>query len=172
MDMGAFKSGFAIILASATLAACASAPEKPSEEEVRQQILAQEKAWNDAFSKRDGEALAGFFDDEAAVASPGQQLVRGKESIREEMTQFASDENLKVTFKANKVGVADSRDFAYSRGQFLMTATNPETKQPQSSQGYYLTVWKRQQDGSWKAIEDFVTPGPSLPVAERATMIQ
>lgn len=170
--MGAFRTGFAIALASAVLAGCASAPEKPSEEEVRQQILAQEQAWQDAFAKRDGEALAGFFDDEAAIASPGQQLVRGKDSIREEMTRMAADENLQVTFKANKVGVAESRDLAYSRGQFLLTATDPGTKQPQSSQGYYLTVWKRQPDGAWKAIEDFITPGPSLPVAERAAMVQ
>lgn len=170
--MGTFRTGFAIALASAALAGCAAAPEKPSEEEVRQQILAQEQAWQDAFAKRDGEALAGFFAEDAAVASPGQQLVRGKDSIREEMTKMAADENLKITFKANKVGVADSRDLAYSRGQFLMTATNPDTNQPQSSQGYYLTVWELQQDGSWKAVEDFVTPGPSLPVSERATMIQ
>lgn len=170
--MGFARTGIAIALASAALASCAAAPERPSEEEAKQQILAQEQAWSEAIANRDGEAIASFFADDAALASPGQQLVRGKDSIREEAKSMASDENLRLTFKANKVEVAESRDLGYSRGQYLMTVTNPETNQPQSSQGYYLTVWKLQQDGSWKAIEDFVTPGPSLPVSERATMIQ
>jgi hypothetical protein len=33
-------------------------------------------------------------------------------------------------------------------------------------------VWEKQEDGTWKAAEDFVTPGRPLPTAERATMIE
>ena len=41
----------------------------------------------------------------------------------------------------------------------LFDADRPKTKQPKTDTGSYLTVWKKQADGSWKAVEDFVMPG-------------
>lgn len=159
-------------VAAALLGGCDSAPQKADTAAIEQQILAQEEAWNRAYEKRDPEALAGFFADDAAMASPGEQLVRGKDSIRKVTEEFAKDPNLNVSFRANRVQVAEAGDLAYTRGQYMLTSTDPATNQPESSRGYYLTVWKKQADGSWKAVEDFITPGPALPVAERATMIQ
>lgn len=159
-------------LAAALLAGCDTAPEKADTAAIEQQILAKEEEWNRAFANRDPEALASFFADDAAMAQPGEQLVRGKESIRKATEAFVQDPNLTVTFRANRVEVARSGDLAYTRGQYMLTSTDPSTNQPESSRGYYLTVWKKQPDDSWKAVEDFITPGPGLPVAERATMIQ
>lgn len=161
-----------LVLAAMLATGGCDSREKPDPAAVEQQILAQEEQWNRAYAQRDAEALAGFFADDAAMASPGEQLVRGKESIRQAVQAFAEDPNLNVTFRANRVQVAQSGDLAYSRGQYMLTSTNPDTNSPESSRGYYLTVWKKQGDGSWKAVEDFITPGPPLPVAERATMIE
>ena len=158
-------------LAAALLAGC-DRSEKPNTAQIEQQILAQEEQWNQAYARRDGEAIASFFADDAAMATPGEQLVRGKESIREATQAFAQDPNLNVTFRANNVQVAESGDLAYTRGQYMMTSTEASTDQPQSTRGHYLTVWQKQPDGAWKAVEDFITPGPPLPVAERAAMAQ
>jgi uncharacterized protein (TIGR02246 family) len=156
------------LCAAALLAGCDSGPERADTKAIEQQILAQEDKWNQAYAERDAEALAGFYADDAALASPDQQLVRGKEAIRQGAAEMAQDPNLQLSFRANRVQVADSGDLAYTRGQYTMTSTNPGTNQPQSTRGYYLTVWQKQEDGSWKAVEDFITPGPPLPVAERA----
>lgn len=166
------RSIVSMSLAAVLLAGCESEPRKADSAVIEQQILAQEEAWNRAYARRDAEALAGFFADDGAMASPGEQLVRGKESIRKASEEFAKDPNLNVSFRSNRVQVAQSGDLAYSRGQYLFTSTDPSTNQPESSRGYYLTVWKKQADGSWKAVEDFITPGPALPVTERATMIE
>ncbi|MGI8705628.1 MAG: YybH family protein [Sphingomicrobium sp.] len=166
------RSILAMGLAAALLAGCDSAPEPADPAALEQQILAKEEEWNRAFERRDADALAGFFADDAAMAQPGEQLVRGKESIRKATEVFAEDPNLNVTFRANRVQVAGSGDLAYTRGQYMLTSTNPSTDQPQSTRGYYLTVWQKQPDDSWKVVEDFITPGPPLPVAERATMIE
>jgi ketosteroid isomerase-like protein len=56
--------------------------------------------------------------------------------------------------------VAASGDLAYMRGHCTMTMTYPATRKPATRSGSYLTVWKKQADGGWKALEDFVTPGP------------
>ncbi len=38
-----------------------------------------------------------------------------------------------------------------------MTMTNPKTKKPVEDKGSYVTVYKKQADGNWKAIEDINT---------------
>lgn len=166
------KRMIGLAIAAALLAGCDSGAPKESAAAAEQVILAKEEAWNAAYAKRDAEALAGFFAEDGAMASPGSPLVRGKDSVRQATAAMAQDPNLKVSFRANRVQVAQSGDIAYSRGQYMLTMSNPETKQPESSRGYYLTVWQKQADGDWKAVEDFITPGPPLPVTERATMVQ
>ena len=46
--------------------------------------------------------------------------------------------------------------------------TDPTTKQPKTENGSYLTVYRKAADGSWKAAEDFTTPGPAAAPAPAA----
>jgi ketosteroid isomerase-like protein len=80
--------------------------------------------------------------------------------IRAETATFAADPVLKVEFASDRIQVAASGDLAYTRGHYTMTMTDPATRKPAAGSGSYLTVWKKQPDGGWKAVEDFVTPGP------------
>jgi len=41
------------------------------------------------------------------------------------------------------------------------------TSKPVDSTGSYLTVYKKESDGSWKAVEDFITPGPAAAPAAK-----
>ena len=61
-----------------------------------------------------------------------------------------------------------SGDLASSRGHFSLTMTDKATNKPVTTTGSYLTVFKRQDDGSWKAVEDFITPGPAAAPAAPA----
>ena len=45
--------------------------------------------------------------------------------------------------------------------------TDPATKQAKTENGTYVTVYRKQDDGSWKAVEDAVIPG--APAAAPAT---
>ena len=41
---------------------------------------------------------------------------------------------------------------------------NPASKKPQSDKGSYVTVYKKQADGSWKAASDIATnETPAIP---------
>jgi ketosteroid isomerase-like protein len=45
-----------------------------------------------------------------------------------------------------------------------MTSTNPKTKKPATDKGKYVTVFKKQADGSWKVVADiFNSDGPAAP---------
>ena len=158
------------LAAVAALAGC-DTNEKPDTKAIERQLQTNEAKWNRAYAERDAKALAGMYADDAALASPGENLVRGKAAIEKATAAYAADPNLKVAFEANRIQVARSADLAYTRGRYTLTMTDPGTNKPQTSTGHYLTVWQKQADGSWKAVEDFITPGAPLPVSQGAAPI-
>jgi ketosteroid isomerase-like protein len=134
---------------------------------VEKMLRDNETRWNALYKARDAAGLAAIYANDAALANPGVALVEGAPAIGTAVTQFVSDPNLDVQFGADRVQVAQSGDLAYTRGHFTMRSTDPATRQPRTDTGNYLTVWKKQPDGSWKAVEDFVVPGaPASAAAE------
>jgi ketosteroid isomerase-like protein len=44
-----------------------------------------------------------------------------------------------------------------------MTTTDPKTKKPVTDKGKYAEVYKKQADGSWKAVADMDSSDTPLP---------
>jgi ketosteroid isomerase-like protein len=130
---------------------------------IEKTLRDNETRWNGLYKARDAAGLASIYAADAALANPGVALVEGGPAISSAVGQFVSDPNLDVQFGADRVQVARSGDLAYTRGHFTMRSTDPATKQPRTDTGNYLTVWQKQADGSWKAVEDFVVPGAPAP---------
>ena len=154
------------------IAGCDQAPQKAPATDVaavEKELRGIETQWNADYNSRNVDAILGHYAEDAALANPGAPLVAASESRRAAITQFVSDPNLKISFASDRVQVAKSGDLAYTRGHFTLQGTDPATKQPRTDAGNYLTVWKKQSDGSWKAVEDFITPGaPAAAAAEPA----
>lgn len=144
-----------------SVTACQQAPAKVDTAAIVKQLKDGETRWNQAYAQRDAAALAGAYADDAALANPGAALVTGKDAIRKETAAYAADPNLRVQFASDRIQVAASGDLAYTRGHYTLTMTDLATRGAATSTGSYLTVWKKQQDGAWKAVEDFITPGPA-----------
>ena len=162
--MLAGRSGL-IALVFLASAGCNQQPPKVDTVAIEKQLRDNEAKWNRAYAEDDAKTLAAAYADDAALANPSAALVTGKEAITKETAAFAADPNLKVAFAADRIQVARSGDIAYTRGHYTLTMTDPATAKPQESTGSYLTVWQRQSDDSWKAVEDFITPGPAPAVA-------
>jgi ketosteroid isomerase-like protein len=89
-----------------------------------------------------------------------------------------NDPAFNIRFAADKVEVAQAGDMATSQGRFEETYTDPDSKGPVKVSGSFLTVYKKQADGSWKAVQDWAVadPGKPTPVepgkpATRAKMV-
>ena len=134
---------------------------------VKNAIKADEKKWNDEFKSKDTESLVGHYAENAYFVAPGVKPADGSTAIRKAYADASSDANFNVTFASDKIDVASSGDMAYARGHFSEKYTDPKTGQATTDSGSYLTVYKKQQDGSWKAVEDFAAadPGSQKPVA-------
>jgi uncharacterized protein (TIGR02246 family) len=122
-----------------------------------------------AWKAKDSAKVAGFYADDAVVAVPGAPAQRGAAAIRAATDGDLKDPAFAIDFTNEKTGVAADGDMAYTRGSFRVAFTDPKTKQVRSESGSYLTVFRKQDDGSWKAIEDYATPGaaeasPTLPL--------
>jgi ketosteroid isomerase-like protein len=51
-----------------------------------------------------------------------------------------------------------SGDLAFARGHYADRYTDPKANQVRSEAGTFLMIYKKQDDGSWKIIEDFSAP--------------
>ena len=121
-------------------------------------IKADEKAWNEQFKSRDTEGLIGHYADDAFLVAPGMKPASGSTAIRKVFADISSDQNFHLQFASDKM--LSSGDLAYSRGHFTEKYTDPKTGKVMTDSGSYLTVYKKQEDGSWKAVEDFVVADP------------
>ena len=123
-------------------------------------IRADEKKWNDDFHSKSVDALMSHYTSDVVAVFPGGPSITGA-SVRKGLEDAAKDPAFDVNFSSDKVEVSDSGDLAYSRGHFTEKHTDPKTRQVASNSGSYITVYKKQDDGSWKVVEDFTAVEPA-----------
>jgi len=154
---------------AASLAGCSQQAAKadPAQKAaVADQIRALEAGWNKDYANRDLNRAVGHYSGDGALMPAGMDRLDGPKAIRAGLEPLVKDPNFQISFRADRVEVAGSGDLAYTRGSYRMTMTDPKTKQPRVETGNYITTYKKQADGSWKAVDDMSTPGaPPAPAA-------
>jgi ketosteroid isomerase-like protein len=70
-------------------------------------------------------------------------------------------EGTSLTWTPIKADMAASGDLGYTYGNYVFKSKDKEGK-PVTSYGKYMSVWKKQKDGSWKVVVDMgnSTPAP------------
>ena len=130
---------------------------------IKDAISADEKKWSDEFQAKpmNVDALVAHYAPDAYFIAPGVKSTSGSADIRKAYEEGLKDPNFNISFSPDKIEVAASGDIAYSRGRFTEKYTDPGTKQIASASGSFITVYKKQDDGSWKAVEDFAAADPA-----------
>ena len=109
-----------------------------------------------AFEAKDAAKVNSYYAPDAVIATaPGRPAAKDGRAVSKAIKDDIADPNFKMSLSNEKTEVAASGDLAYRRGSYKITATNPQTKQAEHSEGTYLTVFRKQADGSWKIVEDF-----------------
>jgi len=134
-----------------------------------QAIRDTESQWNQDYLSRDPEKLAAYYADDAVLMAPGMASVAGHENIHTLLKTMTADPALSLKFQAQKIEVAQSGDLGYSQGSYLMDFTDPQTKKVVHDHGSYVTTYRKQTDGKWKAVADIATsevpPGAPQPAS-------
>jgi uncharacterized protein (TIGR02246 family) len=116
-------------------------------------IRAIDTAWSRAFAAGDGKALAALYSDDATVLPPNESIQKG-EAVKKYLAGFT--EGYSGTFEFTPTAIEGRDDLAYTVGTYRATVTErkPGAKPYPTEEGKYITVVKRQPDGSWKMIYD------------------
>jgi uncharacterized protein (TIGR02246 family) len=146
-------------LAMSALAGCQMQSKSPDLKAQAAAIAAVEDTMRSAYAAKDPAKLAALYASDATLYVPGELRPRvGSAAILEGATKDLADPAFTVTFTTGKVVVDASGASGYSKGSFTIRYTDPKTDAPGGYSGYYLTLFARQPDGSWKVIEDMAVP--------------
>jgi uncharacterized protein (TIGR02246 family) len=127
-----------------------------------------ETEWSKATAANDADKSISYFADDAMMIISGEEPLRGKAAVGAIFYEIAKDPLFSLRFQTAKVDVARSGDLAYTWGSYQVTETDPATHQPMSDHGSYVTTYRKQADGVWKAELDIVVsnaPAPPPPSA-------
>ena len=113
-----------------------------------QELIDADLAFSD-YSLKHGiqRAFIEFADDSVVLLKPNRMPIVGKQSLIDSYSG-KSDSGLLLSWKPEKAIIAPSGDLGYTYGIWTFIAPGD------TSQGTYLTVWKKNAAGQWKYIAD------------------
>ena len=106
----------------------------------------------EALQKADTAAIGSLYADDAIVLMAGQPAWNGKAGIMRSGTEMLNAVKFSDV-KFNTLSVDVAGDYAIETGTLEMTLT-PKGGKPTPDKGKYVTVWKKQADGSYKIYRD------------------
>jgi uncharacterized protein (TIGR02246 family) len=113
-----------------------------------------EAVWAKAWAGKDLDGILEHYADDASVELANTAVLSGKPAIRAALRSELSDPHFALAFAPLQVEVSKGGDLAYARGEYSVTRTSPTTGRPGTSHGKYIVVYRKQDDGRWRAIHD------------------
>jgi ketosteroid isomerase-like protein len=122
-------------------------------------IMQADRDFNKATQEKRAEGWLSYFAlDEAALQDPPTV---GRQAITERYQKLFSDPNFTLTWEPVKGEVFPAGKVGYTTGKYMARFKNKEGKWMESH-GHYITLWRKQADGSWKIVGDSGAPdGPA-----------
>jgi uncharacterized protein (TIGR02246 family) len=124
--------------------------------EARKAIDNGNAQWVDAWEKADASLLAGLFAPDGVLLGRNGKVFKGPQQILERQKTAMESAGRGVKAIVTTVDLWLDGDTAYETGKY--SYKYQEKGKPVTEDGRYVTVWKRQSDGSWKIIMDMGVP--------------
>jgi len=149
-----------ILIAAAFVAGCCHQEDVMDKEAAKESMLTADREFS-KLSVAQGTYVAfnTYMDDNATIYREGQHPFTGREAIR---PLFPKEGNGTLEWEPFMAEIAESGDLGYTLGKWTYTQT-AEDGSESKAQGYYVSIWKKQADGSWKYVFD---TGVSVPAEE------
>ena len=107
-----------------------------------------------ALNTGDLELWLSLHTDDVAKMGPDEPAIFGNEALRAKMEPVFDNFTFEMTINSEETQV--DGDLGYDRGTYTLSITPKAGGETISvmPDGKFLTIWKRQPDGSWKASHD------------------
>lgn len=138
-------------------AGCSTAPSRASgsadttAEAARLTRLDDE--WSASAAARNVDQVASFYAEDAIAFPPNEPTSMGKSAARMVWAAYLADPSFTISWKTTHAEVARSGEIGYTSGTYQDSFKGPDGTMVHEV-GKYLCVWKKQSDGTWKAIRD------------------
>jgi uncharacterized protein (TIGR02246 family) len=153
--MKRFATLFALLVIAGMSTACNQ--QTGNRDQDIQLLKDNEAQWNTDLAAKDGDKVAAYYADNAVVMMPGSPAVYGKDAIHAAMKQMVASDGFSLKFQSARFDVATSSDLAFTQGSYTATYTDAHTKKLVNDHGNFVTTFRRNADGSWKAVADIAT---------------
>ena len=111
------------------------------------------QSWSEAAISKDAKRYVEFYDNKGIVIDFNGIISQNKDTILKNLiTEFLTP-GYNLSWDVQNAVVAKAGDLGYTTGQWNMQWNNEKGEQIKAH-GPYLVIWKKQVDGSWKAIVD------------------
>jgi uncharacterized protein (TIGR02246 family) len=149
---------FGVLVVASALSACAQqapAPTPPPDTRAADEaaIRSAVKEWSASAAAKDADKFASYYADDGVLLLEGAPDVHGRAAIREAVAGMMQDPNFALSFEPEEVAAARSGDLAYEAGTYSLTLSDAK-KKASTQKGHYVVVWRKEADGSWKALKD------------------
>jgi ketosteroid isomerase-like protein len=112
-----------------------------------------------AAAEKGSQGYMSYYAEDAAELPNGADAIRGKENIAKTMG-FLDQKDNQLTWTPDYADMAASGDLGYTYGTYEFHVKDKDGR-PIVEHGKYMTVWKKQKDGSWKVAMDMGNSSPS-----------
>jgi ketosteroid isomerase-like protein len=128
----------------------------PDKEKLKVELAKMEDAFC-TMAKEKGvlAAFEYFAAPDVAFIDTDPAKYRGIEAVRRRLGP--DKPGVTITWSAQFTDISDDGTLGYNYGRYEVRAPGPDGKE-QSSTGYFLTIWKRQPDGTWRYVMDNGAP--------------
>ncbi|MBA4137763.1 MAG: hypothetical protein C0518_10645 [Opitutus sp.] len=125
-------------------------------EQLKKELIAMEDQFS-AMAQEKGvlAAFEHFAAPDVAFIDTDPRKFRGPAAVRERMGAFPP--GAKLTWSAYFTDVSDDGSLGYNYGRYEMRGPGPDGRE-RVGQGWFLSIWKRQPDGSWRYVMDTGAP--------------
>ena len=106
-----------------------------------------------AYANKNVDKAASFVAPDGAIYAPNAPAAQGLDAVKKMTADMLKLSDVKLTWTPTLVEAAKSGDLGFSSGTYEFSFKDPSGKTI-DDKGKYVTVWKKQADGSWKVVRD------------------
>ena len=121
--------------------------------ETRRSLMEADMAFARETAERGVDGWVSFFTTDG-ILFPGHGRADGAEAIREAMAPSFADPARSLTWRPTEAFASASADLGYTIGRWELVTRDPDGGTTSSASGNYVTIWRRDPDGSWKVAVD------------------
>ncbi|AKD05324.1 nuclear transport factor 2 family protein [Pontibacter korlensis] len=126
-------------------------------EQEKKNLMQASREWAASAKSKNLEKTLDYWADDAVIISAGEPELRGKEAIRGMVQGSFQDPSFEINWEPERAEISKSGDMGYLLENSTVSFKD-STGKVMSQQLRSVTIWKKQDDGTWKNVVDIMSP--------------